>query len=68
MSAHVALALLALGTPAARLRMRTPHVGTESYRRLGGAQPQPHVRDVTTAIAALAAQFRETSLASRKPR
>ena len=62
MSAHVALALLALGTPAARRGMRTPDAGEQSRPRDGEARPEPRARDVATAIAALAAQFRRTSL------
>ena len=62
MSAQVALALLALGTPAARVGARAPDAGATEDRRAGAVPSEPRLRDVTTAIAALAAQFRETSL------
>jgi hypothetical protein len=64
----VTLALLALGTPAARASMQGPQVETDEDRRTGQARPEPRLRDVTTAIATLAAQFRETSVASLKSR
>lgn len=64
MSAHVALALLALGTPAARSgagRIDGDFPDDRGSGEARQAEPRP-TRDVTTAIAALAAQFRETSL------